>query len=258
MPWYVIQTYTGREEQLVRMIRRQVPDQCYGQCFVAYYEQLRDRKQENQIHILRLFPGYIFISCNDIILLFRHLKMIPVMSKIISTGAFVFTPLHKEEVEFLLHVIDTEHIVRLTYVATDGRDHVSYLSGPLDNCRDRIQSYRFRDRYAKVKLKIAGEEKIVRMGIILNDDVRREMKYGKVEVPTSAPEEYKVSALKKPLTGLGVGDQVAVLEGAFEGIVAVVRQMKGDIAKISVHMFGREILLEISVDNVRKLTNGRN
>ena len=57
MPWYVIQTYTGREEQLVEMIRRIVPRNCCGECFVIYSEQLRHRQQENQVHVLRLFPG---------------------------------------------------------------------------------------------------------------------------------------------------------------------------------------------------------
>ena len=70
MPWYVIQTYTGNEERLVEMIRRIVPRQHYGECFVIYSEQLRRRQQENQIHVLRLFPGYVFISSDEIEQLF--------------------------------------------------------------------------------------------------------------------------------------------------------------------------------------------
>ena len=62
MSWYVIQTYTGREEKLVKMMNRIVPRELYGECFVAYHEQLRCRKQENQVHVERIFPGYAFIT----------------------------------------------------------------------------------------------------------------------------------------------------------------------------------------------------
>ena len=253
MLWYVIQTYTGKEEQLVQMIRRQVPEECYGECFVAYYEQLRDRKQENQIHILRLFPGYIFISSDDVDRLFQSFKMLPAMTKIMSSGAFAFTPLYAGEAEFLKEMMDPDHVVRLTYVSTDGRDHISYLSGPLQKCRDQIRAYQFRKRCAQVSLRIAGQEKIVRMGIILNDDVRREMAYGKVEARIRTPEKYTVSAPESPAAVLSKGDNVAVIDGAFEGNVAVISQVKGSAVRISVHMFDREISLEVPAESVRKL-----
>ena len=36
--WYVLQTLTGKEEELVRMIKKIVPCELYSDCFVAYYE----------------------------------------------------------------------------------------------------------------------------------------------------------------------------------------------------------------------------
>lgn len=253
MPWYAIQTYTGREEQLVSMIRRQVPKECCGECFVSYYEQIRDRKQENQIHILRLFPGYIFISSEDVEFLFRSLKMLPAMAKIMATGAFVFTPLYEGEAEFLLQMMDPDHIVRLTYVATDGKNDVSCLSGPLEQCRERILSYQFRKRYAKVRLQIAGQEKVVRVGIILNDDVRRETAYGKVEALIPRPDKYAVSVAEKPEAQLKAGDRVVIIGGAFEGNAAVISHVGKHTVKIAVRMFGRDIQLEIPAGDVRKL-----
>lgn len=253
MPWYAIQTYTGREEQLVSMIRCQVPKECCGECFVAYYEQIRDRKQENQIHILRLFPGYIFIFSEDVELLFRCLKMLPAMAKIMTAGAFAFTPLYEEEAEFLLQMMDPDHIVRLTYVATDGKDHISCLSGPMERCRNRIVNFRFRDRYARVRMQIAGQEKIVRVGIILNDDVRRETAYGKVEALIPRPDKYEVPVSKEPGTQLKTGDRVAVVGGAFEGNAAVISHVGKHTVKIAVRMFGRDIQLEIPAGDVRKL-----
>ena len=282
MPWYVIQTYTGNEEKLVEMIRRIVPGQYYGDCFTVYHEQLRHRRQENQIHVLRLFPGYVFISSGEIEQLFSYLKKIPAMSKIMASDDFTFTPLYQREAEFLLDIMDTDHIIRLSYVATDGRDHVTYLSGPLEKCRDQIQSYRFRKRYAAVRLTLDGREKEVKLGIILNNDVRREIAYGKIEAAVRLPEKYSIplsgdtlsngalsddalqsNALangktgiasgKKCETGLQTGDKVLVMEGAFEGSVAAVSQVKKDTLKLSVQMFGREMSVEVPAESVKRI-----
>ena len=253
MLWYAIQTYTGKEEQLTEMIRRVVPETFFGECFVPYFERLRCWRQQNQIHILRLFPGYIFISTDDIEGVFQYLKKVPAMSKIMTTGAFEFTPLYDDETEFLKGILDADHIVRLTYAATDGKGRVTYLSGPLEKCCGRIHAYKFRDRYAQVRLTISGQEKTVRMGIILNDDVRREMVYGKVEALVKTPEKYAIPVSKKTADGLEPGDQVAVIEGVFEGNAAVISQIKRDEVRISVNMFGRDILVDVPAASVRKL-----
>ena len=255
MLWYAIQSYTGKEEQLTKMIRRVVPERYYGECFVPYFERLRCWRQQNQVHILRLFPGYLFISTDNIEAVFQCLKRVPAMSKILTAGAFEFTPLYDSEAEFLKRILDADHIVRLTYAATDGKGHVTYMAGPLEKCRGRIEAYKFRDRYAQVRLTIAGQEKTVRMGIILNDDVRREMAYGKVEAHIPTPEKY-ASFNRKPAAMLRPGDSVAVVSGVFEGNIAVVQKAGTRTVSITVHMFDREMPVEVSAEDVRKLEAG--
>ena len=269
MLWYVIQTYTGREERLMQMIRRVVPGGLYGDCFVVYHEQLRNRKQENQIHIERVFPGYAFITSDDPDELFFQLKRIPAMSKMLAAGEFCFTPLETPEAEFLDSVMDEDHVIRLSYAATDGRDHVNYLCGPLEVCGERILQYQFRKRYASVRLHISGQEKEVRMGIILNDDIRRELSYGKVEAPIIVPERYQVGNLPRTHgnaskdSGKGTretiqslfceGDRIMIVAGAFSGMTATVCQIKKGSVKIKVHLFGRDITAEEPIENVRKV-----
>lgn len=269
MPWYVIQTYTGREQKLVEMIRRVVPGELYGKCFVLYHEQLRCREQKNQVHIERIFPGYAFITSDDADGLFLHLKKVPAMSKMMTTGEFIFTPLESEEADFLGTIMDEDHVIRLSYAATDGRDHVTYLSGPLQDCGERILNYQFRKRYASVRLCISGQEKEVRMGIILNDDIRRELSYGKVEAPIVVPERYQVGNLPRTHgnaskdSGKGTrekiqfpfceGDRIMIVAGAFSGMTATVCQIKKGSVKIKVHLFGRDITAEEPIENVRKI-----
>lgn len=254
MAWYAIQTYTGKEEQLVEMIYRMLPAGIFSECFVPYFERLRRWHHQNQICILRLFPGYIFISTEDINSVFGLFKKIPAMSKIMSTDDFEFTSIYEEEARFLLEILDSDHIVRLTYVATDGKGSATYMAGPLKECSGRIQAYKFRDRYAQVRLTIAGHEKSVRMGLILDNDVRAETGYGKVEAHIIRPEVY-VPIKRDPAASVVLvpGDRVAVVGGAFEGNAAVVRKVKSGIVSITVRMFGREIPLELSSDEVRKI-----
>lgn len=178
MSWYVIQTYTGREERVVEMIQSIVPRRYYDECFVIYSEQLRHRQQGNQIHILQMFPGYIFISTDDIKQFFGYLKTVPAMTKIMASDNFTFTPMWDEEADFLLSIMDSNHVVRLSYVVTDGRNHVIRISEPLEKCKVQIQKYQFHKRYAVIRLQIKGREKEVKMGIILNDDIRKEVVCG--------------------------------------------------------------------------------
>ncbi len=262
MLWYAIQTFTGREEKLVEMIRRVVPAGIYGECFVAYYEQLWHCRQKNEVHILRLFPGYVFISTDEIERMYQCLKDIPAMSRIMASEAFAFSPLYEKEAAFLMDIMDEDHVVRLSYAATDGRNHVSYLSGPLEKCAANILAYEFGKRYALIRLQIAGQDKDVRLGIILNNDIRRETAYGKVEALIAIPERYSLAPAasgKKAEPGAGQisrlapGDNVAVIDGAFEGNIAVISQVRKDAVRILVHLFEREISAEVPAGSVRRL-----
>ena len=113
-----------------------------------------------------------------------------------------------------------------------------------------------------VRLQIAGQDKDVRLGIILNNDIRRELNYGKVEALIAMPEKYRlrqenlegnVPFSEKRSSELEPGDSVAVIDGVFEGNVAVISQVRKDAVRISVHLFEREIFAEVPAGSVRKL-----
>lgn len=253
MLWYVIQTYTGKEEKLVEMVRRVVPRNLYGKCFVAYHEQLRRRQQENQLHIERIFPGYVFITSDQPEPLFLCLKKVPAMSKLISDGDYTFLPLAAEEMNVLEEILDETCVIRLSYIETDGKDHVSYISGPLEACRQRVESYQFRKRFATIQLTLAGEKKNVRLGIILPDDVSRELAYGKVEAPIQVPERYRIPVpVPQVIPEFEPGDAVTVINGIFAGMPAMVYQVRKQNVKIGVHFFSRDMTMEVPAVFLKK------
>lgn len=186
MPWYVLQTRTGEEERLAALIRKIVPANLYGECFVVYQEQLRRRKQKNFIHVRRVFPGYVFITSREPEELFLCLKQVPAMSKMMADDEFFFLSVEREEAEFLKQIMDEDHVICLSYLETDGKGKIRQVSGPLKDCMSQIVRFQYGKRYVLVHLKLLGEEKTVLMGIVLKEDMCQGVEYGRVEVSGKA------------------------------------------------------------------------
>jgi len=264
MLWYVLQTETGREGNLVKLIERIVPGYLYGECFVAYHERLWRRRQRNFIHVECAFPGYVFITSDDPEGLFLCLKQVPAMSKMMADGDFTFIPVDPEEASFLEQIMDEDHVMHLSYVATDGRDHVYQVSGPLEACMSKIERFQFRKRYAVVRLSLLGEEKSILMGILLNEDIREELRFGKVEASAekqkgpigrkgSSKSESKRLSESGRQPKLLPGDAVTVVNGPLVGMAGEVRKVGKNTVRIGVHLLGQDVSMELSLEAVRKI-----
>ena len=247
--WYVIQTLTGREEEVVRMVRKILPRGTYTDCFVAYYERVWRKQQQSMVHVERLFPGYVFVLAEEPEELFQRLKQVPAMTKLMSDGMFTFIPLEKGEEEFFEEMLDDAHIVRLSYVENDNRGHVWRVTGPLKSRQDQVARYQYKKRYALVNVQLLGEMKQVVLGIILQEDIRQELTYGKIEAPLTLPEYYHIEqpAAEHDLT---VGDQVTVISGTLEGLSGIVWKVKKTTVDIGVRMFGQDMSMEVPVGAV--------
>ena len=60
MLWYLLRTWPGREEMLVKEIQKTVPSYLYQEVFVIYNERIWRRQGESIIHAEPLFPGCVF------------------------------------------------------------------------------------------------------------------------------------------------------------------------------------------------------
>lgn len=283
MLWYVLQTRTGEEEKLVGLIRRMVPGNLYGECFVIYQEQLWRRQEKNLVQVKRAFPGYVFITSKEPEALFFYLKQVPAMSKMMADDTYSFLFVEREEEEFLKQIMDENHVIGLSYLETDRKGKIRQVSGPLENCVSQIERCRLGKRHVLVRLKLLGKEKTVLLGIVLDEDICRELKFGKVEAPIQVPERYMPAEIPgkerfgeekgrrekdrrvkgrgeknieekgNRFPGLSAGDRIAVASGAFAGMTGVVYEVKNHAVKMGIRLFGQDMEIELPVEGLRKI-----
>lgn len=247
--WYVLQTMTGKEEELTRMIRKILPFGAYEDCFVAYFERIWRKQQQSIVHVERLFPGYVFIISENPEELFLQLKQVPAMSKMMADGEFTFLALDQEEEAFFQEMLKKDHIVRLSYVKTNGKGKTLQIIGPLEKYRKQIERFQFKKRYVIIRLKLLGEEKTVALGIFLEEDIQQEIAIGKVEAPLQMPEYYPVDfpEEKQPFA---IGDHIKVISGALENMSGVIWKKKKNTVEIGIRLFGQDMSVEVPVENI--------
>lgn len=170
MKWYLLKTWVGKEEDLVKEIRNRIPSSMYEECFVIYQERVWRKQQKSVIHVESLFPGCVFLTCQETEPLFRSLKRIPVVTKLMGTRDLEILPLRQEDVDFLVQISGKNHIVKLSYVVKDDQGQIYKISDPLKACLDQIERYLFKKRYVMVRHRLWGEDKAIVMGIILKED----------------------------------------------------------------------------------------
>lgn len=99
--WYVIQTVTGKEEELIDMMNTILERDLYRDCFIIRAEWMKRLGGQWQTQVRPLFPGYVFVDSEQPEELFFSLKRVPRFSRIIGNGRFVFTPVEESEKTFL-------------------------------------------------------------------------------------------------------------------------------------------------------------
>lgn len=231
MQWYLIKTWAGREEELVKKIRRTIPKQRFCECFVIYQERIWRKQQKSIVHVEPLFPGCVFLTgtfvrgqgeetqikkmkiketkIEETKLKETKLKETKLrgITKLKETGGignddFHLLPIMQEDARFLEKISGKDHIVRLSYVQKDKEGNISWLSEPLHGCRGEIERMQFKKRYAMVRHRLWGEERILVLGILLNEDIHAQLldERGRDGVMIDSVEGTMASTAREVLT----------------------------------------------------------
>ncbi len=183
--WYVIQTVTGKEEELITFIRTILSRELYTDCFVIRAEWMKRLGGEWQVQVRPLFPGYVFIDTKMPEILFFELKSVPRFSKLLGNGKNEFIAVNESEKRFLEILTgaqdrETEEgalemgrslIVKRSLIETGEDGAVMNIQGPLNYFQDQIRQINYHKRYAVVEMNLFHRDQTVLFGIRLKKDL---------------------------------------------------------------------------------------
>lgn len=156
--WYVVQVFTGKEENIKTMCQKQIPENILERCFIPCQEV--KRKYNGKWHQERkiLFPGYVFMITEDAAALLEGLRTIPAMTKVLGDRDCLI-PLSDAEIALLLRLGGEKQIVELS-IGVIENDRVKIISGPMTGLEGCIRHINRHKREARIELELFGGRKI--------------------------------------------------------------------------------------------------
>ncbi len=161
MSWYVIHVRTGKEEAVCYKIRTRVPGNLWEECFVPQVENIYKKAGEYKKVISPLFPGYVFIVCQDPEKIAVSLRGVPDFTRILKTGED-FEPLRQQEVDNLLTLAGRELRVEMSTGYIVG-DKICIVEGPMKGMDGAIRKINRHKRIAMVEVPFLGRPTLIRL-----------------------------------------------------------------------------------------------
>lgn len=165
--WYVIQTTTGKEQDLVDLVGMLVPAEFYGDCFIIKRQLLKRLGGKWVETVETLFPSYVFLDTEAPEQLFYELKRIPEYAKILGNNEGEFIAIEEDEKRLLkkMYQGSPEHLVRLTKLNLNENGGIEAMNGPLQYFKQELEQVNLRKRYAVIKTFFRGREQTILLGI---------------------------------------------------------------------------------------------
>lgn len=159
----MIQVTTGKEEQILDMIKKYGAQEYLKECFIPKYE--RRRKYLGQWHQEEavLFPGYIFIISDEVEDLYLALKQVPQLTKLLGVGE-KWTPMTKEDIEIMERLSGKDRVVRFSEGYMVG-NKVVVLEGPLQGMEGVIKKIDRHKRKAYLEIPMFGRVLNAQVGL---------------------------------------------------------------------------------------------
>ena len=146
--WYVIQTTTGREEELTDVLKSMLPQTICEKSFFIRRETL-----------------------------FYQLKKVPKLSKLLSDGEEEFLPVREDEQEFLESLITVEekdgkevYLVKRSEIQVDEEGNIVWAGTPLSRYIGNVVRKRIRKRYVVIEKELFGKKRTVLLSVRLKGE----------------------------------------------------------------------------------------
>ena len=159
--WYVIQVQPKSEYRLCTKIKGRIPKSLYKDCFVPQAEYLYKKDGVFEKLIRPLFPGYIFVSTDNVRDFYDSLKKIDGFKRILKSGED-FTPISSEEAGFIAGITDDDYNISLSAgFIIDSK--ITITSGPLIGNEGIIKKIDRHKRIGLIELNFMGQPQLVKM-----------------------------------------------------------------------------------------------
>ncbi len=181
--WYVIQTMTGKEEELRLQLAALLDRQRFRDCFIIRAEWLKRLGGKWEIQVRPLFPGYVFVETGQPEELFLKLKETPGYARVLGNGRYEFTALEEEEEHFLKTICrvgqekdgfqrtEKRWLVRLSTARPGKAGEGWRIRGPLKAFEKQIARINLHKRYAVVRVTMGRRKQTVLFGLAGDDTI---------------------------------------------------------------------------------------
>ncbi len=161
--WYVIQVQTGREEQIIEEAGKYQVQEYFDNMFAPHC--VKKKKYLGQWHTQQeiLFPGYLFVISSRPEELYKALKRIPQLTRLLGTGE-KWTPMTDEDIEIVELLSGEEHLMKFSEGYIQG-DRVTVTRGPLKGLEGSISRIDRHRRLAWLTVELFGRTVELQAGL---------------------------------------------------------------------------------------------
>ena len=168
MRWYVVHTYSGRENKvkdtIERMIRNSGMQDQFGKVLVATEEVAEMKKGKKKVSQRKLFPSYILIEMEMSDEAWGMIENVPGVTHFVGEGKKPF-PIPKKEVDRILGRMVTKEGVVPEVPFTVG-EHVKVVDGPFTDFSGIVDEINPERGKLKVLVSIFGRETPVELDFL--------------------------------------------------------------------------------------------
>ena len=247
--WYVIQTRTGYEKELVEQLESHCENFSRENSLVPMYEDVKRSEGQSRISYRRLLPGYVLVDTEQPESIHQGLKKVGEFARMLlaeEDREKLFLPVSPEDMAFLDSILD-DGLMRVSYVQNVKGMKIGKIIGPLAKYGNHISNIDFRHRRAVVDAEIFGKKRRIKFGLWTDEDPKLpwiEERLGKVGV-----DEY---LLKDADVGIKPGDKVKDISGVYPGMEFLVDSVNigRRTFKTRMDLFGKMTTVELYLDGV--------
>ena len=253
--WYVIQVKSGEETRIKALIDKLRDEGAYGECFVPLFEDVKRSGGKCRICFRRLFPGYLFVECDEPDRLFETLRGIRDFTKLLGTcetdGEKVFIPIGEQDQEFMETLFE-DGLMHVSYVHMSKTGRIDKIAGPLANYKNHITKLEMRHRMAIVEAFMFGKRRKVKFGFFTDDDPSLPM-LERLKAGDPDKDSDVLDGIVETDIGIRPGDEVVDETGIYGDqvfrVLSVNPRRRTFISTFD--LFGTSARIELRADDVR-------